>query len=123
MTQSAKHPSKPPSAEALAEWTNEGGALATGPQNETVDSGIDPAPAQSSTAELTQLRVRVIALENIMISLLSEAQDTQLELIRTMSGHIAPRPGSTPHPVTTRAATQMLHLVDRATHFQSTAPA
>ena len=38
-----------------------------------------------TNAELVQLRVRVIALENLVISLLAEAPDRQLDLAREMA--------------------------------------
>ena len=72
-----------------------------------------------TNTELVQLRVRVIALENLMISLLAEASDRQLELVREMASYISPRPGFTHHPLTTHAAAHMNNLVDRARHFQN----
>jgi len=69
-------------------------------------------------AELVQLRIRVIALENVVISLLAKSSDRQLDLIREMAAYISPRPGFTPHRLTIRAAVEMIHLVDRAGHFR-----
>ena len=43
-----------------------------------------PAP-EMSNADLVALRVRVIALENLLISLLATASDQQLELAREMA--------------------------------------
>ena len=71
-----------------------------------------------TNAELVQLHVRVIALENLVIALLAEAPDRQLELARAMSAYIAPRPGFTRHPLTVDAAAQMVSLVERARHFR-----
>ena len=68
-------------------------------------------------AELVQLRVRVIALENLVIALLTEAPDRQLTLARGMASYISPRAGFTPHPITLRAADEMLSLVDRADRY------
>ena len=70
-------------------------------------------------AELVQLRVRVIALENIVIALLAQSSERQLELAREMAGHISPRPGFTTHPVTVHAAAEMNSLVKRASAFRS----
>jgi len=70
-------------------------------------------------AELVQLRVRVIALENIVISLLAQAPESQLALAREMALHISPRPGFTPHPITKHAAAEMNSLVRRAEAFRS----
>jgi hypothetical protein len=74
--------------------------------------------AELTNAELVQLRIRVIALENVMITLLAAASDRQLDLVREMAATISPRPGSTQHPLTLHAANQMNHLVDRAGHFR-----
>ena len=74
-----------------------------------------------TNAELVQLRVRVIALENLVISLLAEIPDRQLDLAREMAAYIAPRPGFTHHPLTVHAAAQMIDLVERVRHFRSVA--
>jgi hypothetical protein len=50
----------------------------------------------------SHLRIRVIALENVLISLLATASNEQLELAREMAGYISPRPAFTPHPLTIR---------------------
>ena len=71
-----------------------------------------------TNAELVQLHIRVIALENLVIALLVNASEQQLTLAREMAAYIAPRPGFTPHPLTTRAATEMLHMVERSSHFR-----
>jgi hypothetical protein len=72
-----------------------------------------------SNAELVQLRVRVIALENLVIALLAEASERQLALVREMSTHISPRRGFTAHRLTIHAASEMLSLMDRAAPFSS----
>jgi hypothetical protein len=64
----------------------------------------------------------VIALENLVISLLAEASVRQLDLAREMAAFISPRPGFTHHPLTILAATQMIDLVDRAGHFRALKP-
>ena len=74
-----------------------------------------------TNAELVQLRVRVIALENLVIALLAEASERQLGLAREMAAYIAPRPGFTHHPLTLHASGQMIDLVERARHFRSVA--
>lgn len=80
--------------------------------------GEDRDVPELTNAELVQLRIRVIALENVMITLQAEAPDRQLDLVREMAAAITPRPGSTQHPLTLHAANQMQHLVDRAGHFR-----
>lgn len=103
---------------AVSRWEDEGGALPCGPQEAiaaTCDEWDIPA---LSDAELIQLRIRVIALENIVLSLLSKASEEQLENIADMADFISPRLGGTQHPLTIHAATQMNQLVDRARHFR-----
>ena len=69
-------------------------------------------------AELVQLHLRVIALENLVIALLSQADEAQLDLIRDMAAFISPRPGFTPHPLTIGAAGEMMSLVERSSPFR-----
>jgi hypothetical protein len=80
------------------------------------------APPRLTNAELVQLRIRVIALENLVIALLVEASERQLALVRDMAAYISPRPHRTHHPLTTRAATQMTDLVERARRFPEDKP-
>lgn len=79
--------------------------------------GLGASP--STQTELGQLRVRVIALENLVIALLAQAPERQLRLAREMAVHISPRPGFTRHRLTLHAADEMLSLVDRARRFRS----
>jgi len=78
--------------------------------------------ARLTNAELVQLRIRVIALENLVIGLLAGASDRQLDLAREMAAYISPRPGSAHHPLTIQAAVQMVDLVKRAGRFRVKAP-
>ena len=105
---------------ALQRWNNEGGA---GPGGRPVDIGYEGALTSSpplGNAELVQLQIRVIALENVVIALLAQATPAQLELVRDMAVYISPRPGFTPHPLTVGAASEMSSLVDRSSHFRPT---
>ena len=81
-----------------------------------------PDDAPLTNAEVVQLRIRVIALENLVIALLAEAPDRQRALVREMATYITPRAGFTPHPVTLRAADEMLSLVDRADRYACPPP-
>ena len=72
-----------------------------------------------SDTELEQLRIRVVALENIVIALLATASDGQVDLVRKMAAHISPRPGFTRHRVTMHAASEVISLVDRVGPFRS----
>jgi len=104
---------------ALSRWDNEGGAGPLGPQSRIVIKGVQHQVPELTNAELVQLRVRTIALENLVIALLAEASDRQLGLVRQMATYISPRPGFTQHPLTVHAANHMVDLVERADHFRS----
>lgn len=97
---------------AFATWDNEGGAKAAPPHMRYAD-----IPALGD-AEIIQLRIRVIALENLMIALLSAASDSQLQIAADMGAIISPRPGFTQHPLTIHAAEHMDHMIARAAHFR-----
>ena len=73
-----------------------------------------------SNAELVQLRVRVVALENLVISLLAAAP-AEPTLANKMALHISPRQGFTEHPLTVHAAGLMNHLIQRADYFRAVA--
>ncbi|MGZ5894325.1 MAG: hypothetical protein ACXWJ7_17095 [Caldimonas sp.] len=104
---------------ALQRWENEGGA-SDGSAGRDVVSGDTPGGVPPLTnAELVQLQIRVIALENLVIAMFSQLPDRQIELAREMAEYISPRPGSTPHRLTIHAAAQMISLVERAGGFRS----
>lgn len=106
---------------ALSRWENEGGAVPAidAPPMSFKEGAAAP---ELTNAELVALRVRVIALENLMISLLATASDQQLELAREMAGYISPRPGFIHHPLTTHAAAHMVDLVERSLRFRGGKP-
>lgn len=95
---------------ALSAWDNEGGAHPDEAQADT---------HEMTNVELVHLRIRVIALENLIISLLAEGSDRQLEVAREMATYISPRAGFTQHPLTIKAAGQMTDMVSRAEHFRT----
>lgn len=101
---------------ALSRWETEGGAGIEGSSAVRGDERFDGP--RLTQVELVQLRIRVIALENLVIALLAQAPERQLVLAREMAAYISPRPGFTPHPLTIRAANEMLSLVDRAGRFR-----
>jgi len=107
---------------ALSRWENEGGALSRGPQQSSTSGEVQSEVPPLTNAELVQLRIRVIALENLIITLLAGASDRQLGLAREMAAYISPRPGVTHHPLTVHAAAQMTDLVERAEHFRGATP-
>lgn len=100
---------------ALSRWDNEGGALASA-------HGTHTDAPDMTNAELIQLRIRVIAVENLMIAILAEGSERQLQVAREMADYISPRPGFTHHPLTIQAADHMTDLVDRAFHFRTVQP-
>jgi len=106
---------------ALSRWDNEGGAGPDGPQLHALEVDLSKIPPLTN-AELVQLRVRVIALENLIIMMLAEGSDRQLELAREMASYISPRSGFTHHPLTTKAAAHMVDFVNRAIHFRRVDP-
>lgn len=85
----------------------------------TRSNADSPQTGQTMQTELAQLRVRVVALENLVIALLAQAPEHQLQLVREMAVHISPRPGFTPHRLTLHAADEMLSLLDRAQPFRT----
>jgi hypothetical protein len=107
---------------ALQRWDNEGGAgpgrLPAGFSSGEVQSNVPPL----GNAELVQLQIRVIALENLVITLLADASVRQLALARDMAAYITPRPGHTAHRLTIHAASEMISLLERAAHFRITPP-
>ncbi|WP_372785563.1 hypothetical protein [Phenylobacterium sp.] len=107
---------------ALARWDNEGGAEPDGPQAASVSVEAEAPMPDNGAAEIASLHVRIIALENLLITLLATASDRQLELAGEMAAYIAPRPGFTHHALTTRAAAHMIDLVERASRFRDLEP-
>jgi hypothetical protein len=103
---------------ALSRWDTEGGAGVDGPQETSTASHPLPEVLTPTSVEFAQLRIRVIALENLVITLLAEASDRQLMLAREMAEFISPRPGHTRHQLTIHAAGQMNSIVERAGHFR-----
>ena len=102
---------------ALSRWENEGGA--------SIESGqlwlggeLSGSDVPLTQAELKQLRIRVVALENVLVALLAHASEAQLALVRDMAEHISPRPGFTPHRVTLVAAEEIVSLIRRSNRFR-----
>ncbi len=104
---------------ALSRWENEGGAPEHRADDHPIADHMLSDHPQLTNAELVRLGVRVIALENLVISLLSQAGEPQLRRVRDMAAYISPRSGFTHHPLTLQAASQMLSLVERADKYQT----
>jgi hypothetical protein len=80
------------------------------------------APPALTDAEVVQLQIRVIALENLVIALLASSPESTRDQARELADYISPRPGFTQHRLTLHAASQMAHLVDRARHLRELTP-
>ena len=98
--------------QAFSRWDNEGGAGAGGREH-PASTGTANAPPLSD-AELVQLQIRVIALENLMTALLADSSDRQLALVQEIAAYISPRPGYTLHRLTVHAASRMSSLAEAA---------
>jgi hypothetical protein len=112
--------SKPVKEETLAQWDDEGGAEPDGPQHLAPEKDAPAASSSPSLAEWAEMKTRVIALENLVIALLSTGSEAQRAVARRMGEFIAPRPGATPHRLTVHAAHRMSDLIDRAERFDDT---
>ena len=77
--------------------STKGGTGFGGPQRGGSSTEVTTDAPELTNAELVQLRVRVIALENLAIALLAGASDRQLDLAHEMAAYISPRPGFTQH--------------------------
>jgi len=106
----------------LSRWDNEGGVGPDGSQTEAMTAENQVPMPSNDAAEVGALHVRIIALENLVISLLATASDQQLEQAGEMARYISPRPGATHHTLTTHAAAHMVDLVERALRFRKRSP-
>ena len=102
---------------AFSRWDNEGGA-GEGGREHHASTKIQSETPSLTNAELVQMQIRVIALENLLVVLLTETSGKQLDLAREMAAYISPRPGYTPHHLTIRAAARMVSLIDAAEHLR-----
>ena len=105
-------------ASVIGRWENEGGTDAS-PHSETSST----VAGEIGDAEEGNIRVRLIALENLVVALLAGSAETQLESVREMAGYILPREGKTHHRLTIEAARNMVALVERADGFKKRAEA
>ena len=101
---------------ALSRWENEGGAVCQ-PRTSTSEEALSN-PAEPSGAELTQLRARVVALENLVIALLAHSPAEELDDVRAMAACLAEKGAST-LPDDSRTSDEMLRLLERSTHLRN----
>jgi hypothetical protein len=106
----------------LSRWDTDGGS---GPCRQRLESSGGAGQSEihpMTDVELEHLRARVIALESLVVTLLVQASEGQLKRAREMAVYISPRPGHTEHPLTVRAAAQMIYMIERAEAFDVIPP-
>jgi hypothetical protein len=106
---------------ALARWDNEGGACPgkVSSADDRTDEA-DPGTSSFTSVELSQLKARVIALENLTVSLLSGVSGKQFDAALEMAHYIASGPRHKPDLLTLQTATQMVSLIECARHLRAT---
>ena len=104
---------------AIGRWENEGGSVCAWHREIPAEGNPATVAGEIGDAEAANIRVRLIAIENIIVALLANAPHDRLELIREMADFISPRPGMTPHRLTIEAARNMLAIVERAEHYRT----
>src|SRR3546814_5286191 len=77
---------------AIGRWENDGGSSAGLHQQQ-----MQTVAGEIGDAEASNLRARLIALENLVVALLAGAPDGQSVLVREMAAYISPRPRSEEH--------------------------
>lgn len=97
---------------AVMRWENEGGARG----DRDPDTSGATIIGEVGDAEAINIRVRLIALENIVVALLASGTQDGPELVREMARYISPRSGATQHRLTIEAARNMLAIAERAEH-------
>src|SRR3546814_18116228 len=75
---------------SIGRWENDGGSSAGLHQQQ-----MQTVAGEIGDAEASNLRARLIALENLVVALLAGAPDGQSVLVREMAAYISPRPGAT----------------------------
>ena len=95
---------------AVTRWENEGGARDHGDPDKLRSTIV----GEVGDAEAVNIRVRLIALENIVVALLASGPQNGAELVREMAQFISPRSQTTPHRLTIEAARNMLAIAERA---------
>ena len=100
---------------ALSRWENEGGSQSGAAP--VLQAGRPDGVPPLTNAELVQLQIRVIALENLVVALLAHAPEQQMDLVRDIAASIFPRHG-VEHRLTIQATAQMGHLAQRSQRVQ-----
>lgn len=100
--------------DALARWDWEGGVAGDAAALPTTAPLLRAHVWEVVDTEMAQLRMRVVALEHLVLALLVHGSVGQRAAAGAMAAYILPRPGFTAHPLTIRAAARMAQLVGRA---------
>tara|TARA_R110000824_G_scaffold203676_1_gene388204 strand:+ start:1255 stop:1536 length:282 start_codon:yes stop_codon:yes gene_type:complete len=82
-------------------------------QSEELRAGVWDA-RDPGHSELVQLRIRVIALENLMQALLSQSDGAVRQEVRERADEIQSHDDASDHPLTEYAKSKMLKLLARA---------
>jgi hypothetical protein len=104
--------------DALERWDWEGGVVAAAIGSARTEPVAPHCTLDFAGTEMAQLRMRVVALENLVLALLVHGSVDQRAAADAMARYIRPRPGFTAHPLTLRAAARMVQLVQRASMLQ-----
>lgn len=86
-------------------------------QNATGNVGVWDA-SDPGHAELVRMRIRMIALENIVLAILARSDDGVRQKIRERAAEIHPRDGAAAHPLTEHAGDEILRLLARSERRQ-----
>lgn len=103
---------------AFSRWDNEGG-VGDGGREHPASTEMSSETPPLTNAELVQLQIRVIALENLLTVLLAETSDRQLDLACEMATYSSPRLGFTAHRLTVHGAARMISVIERAGHLRA----
>jgi hypothetical protein len=102
----------------LSRWDNDGGAGFTDQLESLKLEDESAAFSLHTEIDFVHLRVRVIALESLLIALLNKSSDQQISAAREMADYISPRPGFTQHRLTIRAAGHIIDLLRRSENIR-----
>lgn len=100
---------------AFSIWESEGGGHTQWMQSQSAPHSDVPQPIDT---EVEHFRIQMIAMKNLLITMLAHASERQLELGDQMAAFISARPGFIHHPRTVAAVTPTTHPVHRARYFQ-----
>ena len=87
-------------------------------QTEDENTGVWDA-SDPGHAELIQMRIRVIALENLVLAILAQSDDDVRQKVRERANEIEPREDASEHPLTGHARTEMLKLLARSERLRN----